>query len=91
MTGPRAATRAAGDQELTALALARLDRFLGFGVTTVEAKTGYGLTEAEELRLLRITAALEHPVNVVPTLLAAHVIPPESDAATWIDAVCERV
>ena len=86
-----AATRAAGDQELTALALARLDRFLGFGVTTVEAKTGYGLTEAEELRLLRITAALEHPVNVVTTLLAAHVIPPESDAATWIDAVCERV
>ena len=55
------------------------DWFLRSGTTTVEAKSGYGLTTAEELRALRIIArvAARAPVNVVPTFLGAHVVPEE--------------
>jgi imidazolonepropionase len=84
------ATREASDQELARLASERLDRFLSFGVTTVEAKTGYGLTPEQELRLLRISMTLEHRVDVVPTLLAAHVVPQEfaEDPDGYVDLVC---
>jgi imidazolonepropionase len=85
------ATRAASDEELRALARARLDRFLSFGVTTVEAKSGYGLTPEHERRLLEISATLEHPVDVVRTFLGAHVVPPEyaDDPGGYVDLVCE--
>ncbi len=72
-----AATRAATEDELIRLALLRLDRFLSFGVTTVEAKSGYGLTLDDERRLLRVAASLDHPVEVVRTFLGAHVVPEE--------------
>jgi imidazolonepropionase len=87
------ATREASDGELCRLAAERLDRFLSLGVTTVEAKTGYGLTPAEELRLLRLTGSLDHFVDVVPTLLAAHVVPEEfaADPEAYVDQVCEEV
>jgi imidazolonepropionase len=83
--------RAASDDELRALARARLDRFLSFGVTTVEAKSGYGLTPEQERRLLEISATLEHPVDVVRTFLGAHVVPPEyeGDPDGYVDLVCE--
>jgi len=86
------ATRAASDQELSRLARERLDRFLSFGVTTVEAKTGYGLTSEHELRLLRLSATLGHRVDVVPTLLAAHVVPGEYavDPDAYVDLVCQE-
>ncbi|MBI4730131.1 MAG: imidazolonepropionase [Acidobacteria bacterium] len=73
------ATRATGDEDLAALALERLDRFLSWGVTTVEAKSGYGLTLEQERRLLSVAAGLRHPVDVVRTFLGAHVVPPEYD------------
>lgn len=84
------ATRAASDEELSRLSRERLDRFLSFGVTTVEAKTGYGLTPEEELRLLRLTAQLDHRVDVVPTLLAAHVVPPEfaENPDAYVEMAC---
>jgi imidazolonepropionase len=87
------ATREASDGELCRLASERLDRFLSLGVTTVEAKTGYGLTPAEELRLLRLTGSLDHFVDVVPTLLAAHVVPEEfaGDPDAYVEQVCEEV
>jgi imidazolonepropionase len=87
------ATRGAADSELGRLAGERLDRFLSFGATTVEAKTGYGLTPGEELRLLRCTRALRHPVAVVPTLLAAHVVPAESagDVDGYVELLCEEL
>ena len=69
------ATRAASDQLLVEQALRDLDVALAHGTTTIEAKTGYGLDRAGELRLLRLTAGLEHPVEVVPTFLGAHVLP----------------
>jgi imidazolonepropionase len=73
------ATRNATDDVLRALARKRLDRFLRYGVTTVEAKSGYGLSLEEELRLLEVYRDVSylHPVDVVPTLLAAHVVPIE--------------
>ena len=69
------ATRAASDQTLTGQALRDLDVALAHGTTTIEAKTGYGLDRESELRLLRLTAGLEHPIEVVPTFLGAHVVP----------------
>jgi len=85
------ATRAASDDELRSLARARLDRFLSFGVTTVEAKSGYGLTPEQERRLLEISATVDHAVDVVRTFLGAHVLPPEyaSDPDGYVDLVCE--
>src|SRR3954468_19234316 len=67
-----AATRAASDEELLSLAHRRLRRMAASGVTTVEVKTGYGLTVQAELRLLRIARGLQGPCEVIPTLLALH-------------------
>jgi len=73
------ATRAASDEVLRALSRKRLDYFLRFGVTTVEAKSGYGLSQEQELRILEVyrDVAAGHPADVVPTLLAAHTVPVE--------------
>ncbi|HEY7957980.1 MAG TPA: imidazolonepropionase [Polyangia bacterium] len=74
------ATLAASDEELVDSTLARLDRFLSHGVTTVEAKSGYALTIEGELRLLELLGRVRdrHPIDLSPTLLA-HVPPPELD------------
>ena len=73
------ATRNASDDVLRALARKRLDRFMRYGVTTVEAKSGYGLSLDQELRLLEVyrDVSYTHPVDVVPTLLGAHAVPVE--------------
>ena len=73
------ATRAASEKELLANALHHLDGFRRYGVTTVEAKSGYGLDRDTELRLVRVArqAGRQQPVRVVPTFLGAHVVPPE--------------
>ncbi|HYN64248.1 MAG TPA: imidazolonepropionase, partial [Candidatus Limnocylindrales bacterium] len=73
------ATRAASDAELEALVEARLDAQLRSGTTTVECKSGYGLSTAEELRHLRLLgrAADRLPLRVVRTFLGAHAIPPD--------------
>ncbi|MFQ5767683.1 MAG: hypothetical protein ACE5ID_06835 [Acidobacteriota bacterium] len=74
-----AATRRASLTELVENCLARMDRMLLHGVTTAEAKSGYGLDLPTELRQLRAIcgAGRRHPVALVPTLLAAHIVPPE--------------
>jgi len=84
------ATRAASDEELRTLARERLARFRSFGVTTVEAKSGYGLEPAEELRLLRIATELD---GVVPTLLGAHIVPAEFGGRPdeYVDLVCRSM
>ncbi|MBI5488706.1 MAG: imidazolonepropionase [Deltaproteobacteria bacterium] len=73
------ATRAATEDELVRLALPRLQRFLTYGVTTIEAKSGYGLSLEHELKILRATYRVGelHPVRIVPTFLGAHAVPPE--------------
>jgi imidazolonepropionase len=74
-----AATRAASDQELLAGGRARLAQMLASGTTTAEAKSGYGLDVATELRLLELIARLgrEGPIELVPTFLGAHAVPAE--------------
>jgi imidazolonepropionase len=73
------ATRAASHQELFDLAKPRLDRMLRRGVTTCEAKSGYGLSAESEIKILEVVKQLNaaHSVDLVPTLLAAHAIPKE--------------
>src|SRR5690606_23624525 len=73
------AVRAASEQQLVELALPRLARMLSFGITTAEAKSGYGLNLEDELKMLRAIRTLNtlQPVTLVPSLLCAHAIPPE--------------
>jgi len=89
------ATRAASDEELLARGRCRLDRLLAFGITTVEAKSGYGLTTPDELRILETYRRLDglHPVTVVPTFLGAHTVPAEHRAnrARYLDLVVEEM
>lgn len=74
-----AATRAASEGELLAHGRRWLDEMLGHGVTTLEAKSGYGLDLETELRLVDVAYRLgrEGPIDVVPTWLGAHAVPPE--------------
>jgi imidazolonepropionase len=74
-----AATRAASAEELAAHGRRWLAEMLSHGTTTVEAKSGYGLDLRTELRLLEVAHVLgkEGPVDVVPTFLGAHAVPPE--------------
>lgn len=71
------ATRAASKIDLLDSALARLDSALGFGTTTMEIKSGYGLSIDAELKMLEVISDLSelHVVDVVPTFLGAHTIP----------------
>jgi imidazolonepropionase len=71
-----AATRAASEETLTALTRERLAGMLAGGVTTVEIKSGYGLTPESEARILRAARAAAGPVDVVTTFLGAHARPP---------------
>ena len=73
------AVRAASDQQLFDESVPRLQALLAEGVTTIEIKSGYGLTLADEGKMLRVARALQRafPVTVKTTLLAAHTVPPE--------------
>jgi imidazolonepropionase len=74
-----ALTRAASEDELLAVGRKHRDWMLRSGTTTIEAKSGYGLDHATELKMLRVLKRLgeEGPATIVPTLLAAHTVPPE--------------
>jgi len=74
-----AATRAASEEDLVQSARPRLDEMLACGTTTCEAKSGYGLTTESELKQLRAVRRLNrtHEIDLVPTFLGAHAIPPE--------------
>ncbi len=89
------ATRAASEDALIASALPRLDQLIGEGVTTVEIKSGYGLTLTDELKMLRAARSLGEArnVRVRTTLLAAHAVPPEykGDADGYVDLVCREI
>lgn len=89
------ATRAASFQDLLAQSRGRLDRMLAQGTTTAEAKTGYGLSLPDELRLLQIILELNrtHPIDLVPTFLGAHAVPPEyaGKLEEYVDLVVEEM
>lgn len=85
------ATRAASEDDLVTRALPALDAMIAGGAATIEVKSGYGLTIADELKLLRAARRLGtlRPVRILTTHLAAHAIPPEykGHAEAYIDEV----
>lgn len=89
------ATREASEDTLLTLAKPRLEALIADGVTTVEIKSGYGLTVKDELKMLRVARRLGEilPVNVVTTLLGAHALPPEykDNSDGYIDLVCQEM
>lgn len=100
-------TRLADESELTQTMLQRLHKMLSQGVTTAEVKTGYGLSVADELKMLHSIerASLQTPIDLVPTCLAAHTLAPEFDDKSryleyllqellpivWQENFCKRV
>lgn len=88
-------TRDASEEELYEKSAAFLDEMLGFGITTCEAKSGYGLTKESELKMLRVINALKekHTMDVVPTFMGAHAIPPEYEGRgdEYIDFMCNEM
>ena len=91
----RAATQQVSEDELAERVVGFLEEMLRLGVTTAEAKSGYGLTLADELKQLRAVrrAAAQSPVRLVPTLLAAHTVPAEYKPrrADYVRLVCEEI
>lgn len=85
-------TREASFEELVEQSINRLDKMLDCGTTTAEIKTGYGLDIETELRMLRAIEELDktHPIDIIPTFLAAHAVPPEfrGDADAYVDMIC---
>lgn len=88
-------TRAAGHQELEALALTSLDRMVAHGTTTCEVKSGYGLDLPSEIKSLQVIQELnkKHPVDLVPTFMGAHAVPPEykDKVADYVRVVNEEM
>jgi imidazolonepropionase len=88
-------TREASADELVELGLKRLDKMLANGTTTCEIKTGYGLDTETELKMLRVIAELDeaHAIDIVPTFLAAHAVPPEfkSNTSGYVDLICDEM
>ena len=88
-----AATRGASDEELLSSASARARALMAEGVTTVEIKSGYGLSAHDEARMLRVARKLAStlPLSVRCTYLGAHALPPEytDRADAYIDDVCQ--
>ena len=87
------ATRSASEDQLVSEALPRLDALLAEGVTTIEVKSGYGLTSDDEMKMLKAAGRLaeRRAVRVVRSFLGAHALPPESadDAEAYITLVSE--
>ncbi|MFA6116803.1 MAG: imidazolonepropionase [Sphingomonas sp.] len=90
-----AATRAASEADLVATALPRLDALIAGGATTVEVKSGYGLTLDDELKMLRAARALgeARKVRIRTTFLGAHALPPEyaDNPDGYIDLICDSM
>ena len=88
-------TRDASVEQLVEQSLKRLDKMLACGTTTCEIKTGYGLDTETELKMLAVIAELDkrHAINIVPTFLAAHAIPPEQkdNPNVYVNEICDTM
>lgn len=88
-------TREATFEELYEKSAAFLDEMMSFGITTCEAKSGYGLDMENEIKMLEVIKALgeNHPADVVPTFMGAHAIPPEYEGRgdEYIDMMCDEL
>ena len=80
-------TRASPQSELEELLETRLDRMLAQGTTLLEAKSGYGLDFPTELKMLKVLHSLDqtHPIDIVSNYCGAHSVPPDSNAATYVE------
>ncbi len=85
------ATRAASEAELLAAARGRLAPLLTEGVTTVEVKSGYGLSAESEYKLLRVIRALGRDVDVASTFLGAHGFPPDMAREDYVALLCDEM
>lgn len=90
-----AATRAATEEELLKSAAGRASEALQSGTTTMEVKSGYGLSAEDELKMLRVARKLNEkiPTNIVSTFLGAHVVPEEfkNKREDYIKLLCEEI
>jgi imidazolonepropionase len=86
-------TRAASETDLLMQARKHADWFLGCGTTTVESKSGYGLSVEDELKILRVMRRLnqETPLEIVPTFLGAHAVPRKMRADEYADLVVNEM
>ena len=86
-------TRAASDHDLLLQAKKHAEWFLRCGTTTTEAKSGYGLTLEDELKILRVMERLnkETPLEIVPTFLGAHAVPRGMDADEYIELMLAQM
>ena len=89
------ATRKASKRDLLKSGARRLEEMMRHGTTTVEVKSGYGLDEDSEIKLMEVIHELarDHFAEVVPTFLGAHAIPPEFTTApdAYVNLVCTRL
>ena len=86
-------TRAASEADLLVAAKKHADWFLRCGTTTVESKSGYGLTLEDELKILQVMRRLsrETPLEIVPTFLGAHAVPRKMNADEYVDLVVNEM
>lgn len=89
------ATRQATESALVEAGLKRLDQLALAGTTTVEIKSGYGLTTQDELKQLHAIAEManRHPIEIVPTFMGAHEFPPEyrDDREAYVQLICDEM
>ena len=87
--------RSKSKEELIQLALPRLDRMLSYGTTTIEAKSGYGLSLKDEIKMLEVIKELNeiHPIDLIPTFLGTHEIPEEykNNRKEYIKLITEKM
>jgi imidazolonepropionase len=83
----------ARDEDVKAQTMKRLKSMLGFGTTTAEVKSGYGLSLQEELRALKLIKELndEQPIDLIPTFLGAHAVPPDYSEETYAEWVIDEM
>ena len=88
-------TRQASLEELIVQSRRRLDKMLRLGATVCEVKTGYGLSTESELKILKAILELDkiHQIDLIPTFLAAHAVPPEfkENPDHYVDLICEEM
>jgi imidazolonepropionase len=88
-------TREADKSKLRKQTMRYLDKMIRHGTTTVEIKSGYGLTERDERKMLEVISSVraDHLITVVPTFLGAHALPPEyrERRGEYVDLVCNRM
>ncbi len=88
-------TRALSSEKLLELALSRLEAAVAHGTTTIEVKSGYGLSFEHELKILKVINELNRvfPVTIIPTFLGAHAVPPEyrDDREGYVKLIIEKM